>query len=372
MKIFNFWNQSRIQNQLVRLLFIVFIAISLTYVYFVITRVSPTFFIDTDLSFLERESRLKKFIEKLYPNNSKSADIAKMIRQQAVLISDAFGQISWHIPTNILRGFFYYILKDNFIVYFIKKSSFWENEGKYLDETEKKELVEKIKYTIKRLFEENQKYPESDSADIAKYSDQTKIVVTKQSSSPSGASSTSKVNPSKKWWTWYNFFKRTKLFFMKVYLVIKNFFKKYISQIAFFFKYKLFSTISLKKKFFFNFITNIFTKFIFFSTNNFNSVLNKVVFIKKKINNIISNFTIKQFFNKNNFIKYFIIIFIITISFFILYIFYIVSPEIVIRYPFTDAGTLVFDIMFKYIVTRSVLILMYLVEYMERLFDLVR
>jgi hypothetical protein len=159
---------------------------------------------------------------------------------------------------------------------------------------------------------------------------------------------------------------------MKVYLVIKNFFKKYISQIAFFFKYKLFSTISLKKKFFFNFITNIFTKFIFFSTNNFNSVLNKVVFIKKKINNIISNFTIKQFFNKNNFIKYFIIIFIITISFFILYIFYIVSPEIVIRYPFTDAGTLVFDIMFKYIVTRSVLILMYLVEYMERLFDLVR
>jgi len=47
-----------------------------------------------------------------------------MIRQQAVLISDAFGQISWHIPTNILRGFFYYIFKDNFIVYFIKKSSF--------------------------------------------------------------------------------------------------------------------------------------------------------------------------------------------------------------------------------------------------------
>ena len=263
MKIFNFWNQSRIQNQLVCLLFIVFIAISLTYVYFVITRVSPTFFIDTDLSFLERESRLKKFIEKLYPNNSKSADTAKMIRQQAVLISDAFGQISWHIPTNILRGFFYYIFKDNFIVYFIKKSSFWKNEGKYLDETEKKELVEKIKYTIKRLFEENQKYPESDSADIAKYSDQTKIVVTKQSSSPSEASSTSKVNPSKKWWTWYNFFKRTKLFFMKVYLVIKNFSKKYISQIAFFLNIN-YLALSVSKKIFFLILLTIFLLNLFF------------------------------------------------------------------------------------------------------------
>ena len=126
---------------------------------------------------------------------------------------------------------------------------------------------------------------------------------------------------------------------MKLYLVIKNFFKKYISQIVFFFKYKLFSTISLKKKLFFNFINEIFTKFLFFSTINFNNILNKVVFIKKKINNLLSNFTIKQFFNKNNFIKYIIIIFIIIISFFILYIFYIVSPEIVIRYPFTDAAT---------------------------------
>lgn len=86
--------------------------------------VCPSFIINSDIPFLERETKLKNFIGKLYPNTSKSPDIDKINDQQAFLITDMLSKIYWYIPTNSLRGLFYYIFKDNFLIYFLKKSSF--------------------------------------------------------------------------------------------------------------------------------------------------------------------------------------------------------------------------------------------------------
>ena len=72
--------------------------------------------------------------------------------------------------------------------------------------------------------------------------------------------------------------------------------------------------------------------------HHFNNLFDKIIFIKKKINSIISNFTIKQIFNKNNFKKYFFVVISITFIFFlffVFYIFYIISPEIILNYPFS-------------------------------------
>ena len=129
---------------------------------------------------------------------------------------------------------------------------------------------------------------------------------------------------------------------MKIYHIIKNSWKKILALPSYFYKFKNYSSVTLKK-FFFNFAGDeLYNKFIFFTTNHFNSLFNKIIFIKKKINSIISNFTIKQIFNKNNFKKYFFIVIGITLIlffFFVLYIFYIISPEIILNYPFSTGAS---------------------------------
>jgi hypothetical protein len=212
MKNFNFWIKGKaFLKRFYISFFIVFLAAFLAYAIFIFKRVSPDFYINSDISTIDRENKLKFFIDKLYSSKPGDTDNSKTNSDLAIVINELFEKISWYIPTSFLKGFFYYIFKDNFIIYFIKKSSFWKNKGQYLEENEKEEFFKKIKYILKNFFEEGQKRPNSKIADIAKYTDKTKIVVDKQIISPSESSTISAPNPSKKGSSWWTFFKKPKL-----------------------------------------------------------------------------------------------------------------------------------------------------------------
>ena len=211
MKNFNFWIKGKAFLKRFRIAFtLVFLAAFLAYAIFIFKRVSPDFSINSDISTIERGNKIRAFIDKLYSSKTDDTDASKTNNDLAIVITELFEKISWCIPTSFLKGFLYFIFKDNFIIYFIKKSSFWKDKGQYLEESEKEEFFKKIKYILKNFFEEGQKRPNSKIADIAKYSDKTKIVVDKQIISPSKSSAISAAKPSKglSWWT---FFKRPKL-----------------------------------------------------------------------------------------------------------------------------------------------------------------
>ena len=88
-------------------------------------------------------------------------------------------------PYSAIRGYLFFKNNDSYIEYYVKKSNFWNNEGKDFSQAKKEAFVKKAKEYIEILLKKSNHEDNTEITKLIKYKDKVEILFKEEKFFPS-------------------------------------------------------------------------------------------------------------------------------------------------------------------------------------------